>query len=153
MLDIVGLDKWQRGRWNLRALGVGILKLGFVGLMICFIACLGFDFDLYFLGVGASNAFWAPFEYGSEICWVFCSMAGRFSEEENESKEGCGGLMIRFPVVPFLLFMFFTPLILDFFSCKNEQYIFVCCVWVFFFFSGFSDLFFFVIACWLRSYL
>jgi hypothetical protein len=39
----------------------------------------------------------------------FCSMAGRFSEEENESKEGCGGLMIRFPVVPFLLFMFFTP--------------------------------------------
>jgi hypothetical protein len=109
VLDIVGLDKWQRGRWNLRALGVGILKLGFVGLMICFIACLGFDFDLYFLGVGASNAFWAPFEYGSEICWVFCSMAGRFSEEENESKEGCGGRMIRFPVVPFLLFMFFTP--------------------------------------------
>lgn len=61
MLDIVGLDKWQRGRWNLRALGVGILKLGFGGLMICFIACLGFDFDFYFLGVGAYNAFLGTF--------------------------------------------------------------------------------------------
>jgi len=88
---------------------------------------------LYFLGVGAYNAFWAPFEYGSEICWVFCSMAGRFSEEENESKEGCTGLMIRFLVVTFLLFMFFSLLILDFFSCKNEQYIFVFACLSFFF--------------------
>jgi hypothetical protein len=61
------------------------------------------------------------------------------------------GLWLGFLWFLFYSLCFLPLLILDFFSCKNEQYIFVSCVWVFFF--RLFWFFFLVIACWLRSYL
>jgi hypothetical protein len=52
------------------------------------------------------------------------------------------GLWLGFLWFLFYSLCFLPLLILDFFSCKNEQYIFVSCVWVFFFFWFFWFVFF-----------